>query len=536
MFCLILAGVAIFPLLRFGPAFAQPVLPPSTRPVTTPPIYVDHRHELDAERGQPALSFRVLEPASHAPSEKAPLLIYLHGAGGSLDEVNLMRAEYDRLRNLLSRRGYYLLLPGLGPSHWMNDLAKDHLDRIVDRAMDLYPIDRKRVHIMGTSMGGGGALTYAIHRPDLIRSVCSHLGMTDMNRWYRETNGYGGPLDRAFGGSPDANPVPYEKRSAIRNIEAFSNLPVFLVYGARDRLVSPEHGRRLADALTAKGFHAQYREHPTEGHTDRSIRGFEDDLAAFFDATGQAVHILTTAPRDGTRFGVLGPKPKQPAPTLLILAGSIELALGEAYFRQAGNRLRERGWLCVSLDLPAHGMDRHPDEPEGLRGWRHRIDREQDFVAPWTARVSQVLDFLTREGYSDPERIAACGTSRGGYMALQAAAHDRRIAAVAAFAPVTNLASLREFRGAENHPTVKRLSIAQSAPTLADRAVWLVIGDHDVRVGTDETVTLARQLSATATRSNQPGRVELHVLPANGHTTPAGAAIRAARWIQAQFP
>ena len=65
-------------------------------------------------------------------------------------------------------RGYYVLIPELGPSHWMNEKARCVLDTIVDRVLMEYPIDRNRVHVMGTSMGGGSALAYAIHRPEII--------------------------------------------------------------------------------------------------------------------------------------------------------------------------------------------------------------------------------------------------------------------------------------------------------------------------------------------------------------------------------
>jgi dienelactone hydrolase len=258
----------------------------------------------------------------------------------------------------------------------------------------------------------------------------------------------------------------------------------------------------------------------------------EDDAAAAEDS--RAVRVLRT--ESGVRFGVWGEKTDAPAPTLFVLASTIEETLGDAYYRQSGNALAERGYLSVSVDLPCHGLQRKPDEPGGLGGWRARSERDEDFVAESNARLREVLDHLIRAGYTDAEKVAACGTSRGGFLALHFAASDARVECVAAFAPVTELGALREFEGATEHALVGKLALANQAEKLAGRAVWLVIGDQDERVGTDHTISLARRITAASRAGGVPSRVELHVMPEpRGHTTPSGAAERAAAWIRRQI-
>jgi dienelactone hydrolase len=238
----------------------------------------------------------------------------------------------------------------------------------------------------------------------------------------------------------------------------------------------------------------------------------------------------------GVRFGVWGEKPIAPAPTLFVLAGTIDGALGHAYYRQSGNELAEQGYLCVSVDLPCHGSQKKPDEPQGLSGWRARCERNENFVAESNARLRQVLDHLIREGYTNADKVAACGTSRGGFLALHFAASDSRVKCAAAFAPVTDLGALREFEGAVKHPLVESLALAKQAEQLAGRAVWLVIGDQDERVGTDHTIALARLITAASLEKKVAGRVELHVIAEpRGHTTPSGAAELAAAWIRRQI-
>jgi dienelactone hydrolase len=256
--------------------------------------------------------------------------------------------------------------------------------------------------------------------------------------------------------------------------------------------------------------------------------------AAAPPARSDEVHVLTTP--SGVRFGVWPDVPKQPAPTLFVFASTIENTLGHVYYRQAGNALADRGYLCVSVDLPCHGQELRAGEPDGLAGWRYRCERDDDPMADLATRARAVLDHLIAAGMTDPARIAACGTSRGGYSALQFTAAEPRVKCVAAFAPVTDLTALREFAGAEQHPLVQRLSVEHRADDLAGRAVWLVIGDRDERVGTDHAIRFARQVTAEALRQKRPALVDLHVVSEpRGHSTPAGAAEQAAEWIDRQL-
>ena len=238
----------------------------------------------------------------------------------------------------------------------------------------------------------------------------------------------------------------------------------------------------------------------------------------------------------GAKFGIWGDKSAKPAPTLFVLAGTIEAALGDPYYRQSGNLLAEEGFLCISVDLPCHGLQKRPDEPSGLDGWRFRAQRGEDFVAETNERLKRVLDHLIETGRTDARKVAACGTSRGGFIALHFAASDDRVKCVAAFAPVTDLEVLKEFNGLGQDPLTRSLALFHQAPKLARRAVWLIIGDQDRRVGTDNTISLARQITSASVANKVPSQVELHVMPEpRGHTTPSGAAEEAAEWIARQL-
>ena len=240
---------------------------------------------------------------------------------------------------------------------------------------------------------------------------------------------------------------------------------------------------------------------------------------------------------DGIEFGIWGnTNHEQPAPTLIVLATTIKNTLNSAYYRHCGNQLVKRGYICISINLPCHGDQRVDGEPEGLSGWSHRAARDSDFVAEFNNRLSKVLDHLIKQGVSDPRKIAACGTSRGGFLALHAAIHDPRVKCVAGFAPVTDLSVLREFKSTSERRLVKQLNLIKRAKDLAGRKVWIVIGDQDERVGTDHAIQLAREISRESRKQKLPNQATLHVLPEpRGHTIPDGADRLAADWILQQI-
>lgn len=234
----------------------------------------------------------------------------------------------------------------------------------------------------------------------------------------------------------------------------------------------------------------------------------------------------------GLRFGLSKERPPAPAPTLFIFASSLEASLTEDDFCGVGRLVEPQGYLYVALDVPCHGCDKREGEPVGLDGWRARLENGNNPFSRFSAQCSEVLDFLLAEGYSDPDNIAVSGTSRGGFCGFHFAAADPRVGAAIAFGPVTRLTSLREFDGWQDNGSID--SLVHLAPKLADRPLWLIIGNRDERVNTDYAIEFARSVvAASATTSNQNtlADVTLHVLPSLGHRTPEHAHEMAALWL-----
>jgi len=239
-----------------------------------------HNHT-SSERVTPYLLYH---PAASVQQQERSLLIFLYGAGGSIRNYNLKRPPYARLRQELANRGYYIVVPELGPLHFMNDVAQESLDAVVADVLKRNSIPAGRVHVMGTSMGGGSSLAYAIRRPDLIQSVCAVMPMTDFGLWVKEKSHYLQPVARAFGGTQDEVPKVYRKNSAVFNVNAFRDIPVLLIHGTADRIVRYSQSERLAKLLQDNGSQCRLITVDNMTHKDEVMRDCQLEAVRFFEA------------------------------------------------------------------------------------------------------------------------------------------------------------------------------------------------------------------------------------------------------------
>lgn len=236
--------------------------------------------QLPGDGGPQAVPCTVYPPAAGARLP-AGLVIHLYGASGSHRFYNLMRPCYNRLRRRLRERGFWLVVPELGPSHWMNPRAVVTLDRIIDAMVAAHHVDRARVNLLGTSMGGGSSLVYAMQRPGKIRSVCAVFPMTDFGAWVREQPGYLNLITHAHGIRSDEQAARLQALSPLAHADAFRQTPVYLLHGDADPVVPAHHSRDLAAALQAGGGSVAYREVSGVGHNDDIACGYELEMADF---------------------------------------------------------------------------------------------------------------------------------------------------------------------------------------------------------------------------------------------------------------
>lgn len=214
-----------------------------------------------------------------------------------------------------------------------------------------------------------------------------------------------------------------------------------------------------------------------------------------------------------------------PQPTVILLALDAE-GSWRPPFSTIADHLVARGWLGVTLDLPAHGADvragENPDPMQALPSWASRIAAGNDLVGDFTATLRAVVDGLTASQMSS--RVVVVGISRGALLAIHAAASDSRLSALAIFIPVTDLAALDEFQALTTHPLVTGTAAIRLAPRF-HTPLFIETSQTDIRVDADRALAFAARVR---------GPVMLHVEPTSLHTLPQRAMREAADWLARQ--
>jgi predicted esterase len=188
---------------------------------------------------------RVFVPEQAKEGKPVPLVVALHGAGGS---ENLFFEAYGdgMIARIARSRGWMVVAPRAGG---LFDAAAP-VPAIIDELAKRYPIDPKRVFLVGHSMGAMQAVTLAQQSPGKYAAIA------------------------ALGGG-----------GAVTRPDAFRSLPVFVGCGREDILLGGAKG--LVAALErAGGRQVTFKEYPDSEH----IMIVQEALPAvfdFFDRAGQ---------------------------------------------------------------------------------------------------------------------------------------------------------------------------------------------------------------------------------------------------------
>jgi S-formylglutathione hydrolase FrmB len=216
--------------------------------------------------------FRLAEPRA-GPNRTGPfpVILLLHGAW---DSAAAWERELGRetILALADGLGVVLAMPDAPPLGWYLDgletaaaafLTNDFLPQVWrgrPRA------DRSRVALAGLSMGGHGALTLALKRPDLFQAAGALSAVTDLaahaDGRHKADSELG--LDRALGpaGPKGRNWRPFGAAGLWEiKADAWNGRPLFLGVGSADGLTLAEN-RAFNRQLARLGISHVYQEKP----------------------------------------------------------------------------------------------------------------------------------------------------------------------------------------------------------------------------------------------------------------------------------
>jgi predicted peptidase len=210
-------------------------------------------------RGE-SMPYRLYSPRPAVAGRPYPLVVFLHGAGGSgtdnlkqLQNANVFGALVWALRENQQKHPAFVLAPESDvnwacvvvapgaparrpadlqwcPDGVLGEGARMALE-IIDSVVGRLPIDRQRIYLTGHSMGGAGTWHMIAHRPRFFAAavpVCGH---------------------------PDPATAARVK-----------DVPIWNFHGAADEVEPVETSRRMIAALKHAGGRPLHTEYPGLGH------------------------------------------------------------------------------------------------------------------------------------------------------------------------------------------------------------------------------------------------------------------------------
>ena len=120
--------------------------------------------------GKTSAPARLMVPMGAEAGRPLPLLVALHGAGGS---ENMFFDGYGRGKTveMCEKRGWMLVAPGA-----VGGFNHAPVGDVIDAVAKLYPVDRKRVFLIGHSMGAMQGLSMVQKQPQLFAGFAAISG------------------------------------------------------------------------------------------------------------------------------------------------------------------------------------------------------------------------------------------------------------------------------------------------------------------------------------------------------------------------
>jgi poly(3-hydroxybutyrate) depolymerase len=220
------------------------------------------RHYLLDTAGE-IIPYHMYVPTSYNGSRAYPLIIALHGLGGTEDAFF---ENYDKAFPPLAEQHGYIVAGVLGyrvdgsygwglgnppadpNARRTQDLSEQDVMRVLDLARKNYKIDPNRIYLMGHSMGGIGTWKLAPKYPELWAAI-----------------------------------APFSGSGAPATLERIKSVPEFVVHGDNDPTVNVQGSRTMVAKMKELGIEVKYVEVPGGNHGSVVAPNFAG-MFDFFDA------------------------------------------------------------------------------------------------------------------------------------------------------------------------------------------------------------------------------------------------------------
>ncbi|MFI5163131.1 MAG: dienelactone hydrolase family protein [Sphingobacteriales bacterium] len=203
------------------------------------------------------IPYRFLFPKNFDPAKKYAVILVLHGAGerGNDNEAQLKYGTQLFLNDTIrAKYPAIVIFPQCPANDWWSNVnmkkdssgkliwdfieggkptvAMEGLLGLISQWLDKPYVDKHHVYVGGLSMGGMGTFELLRRRPDLFAAAFAICG-----------------------GDNTLNAKVYAKK-----------VPLWILHGAKDNVVSPDHSIIMVNAIKAAGGNPKFTLYPNDGH------------------------------------------------------------------------------------------------------------------------------------------------------------------------------------------------------------------------------------------------------------------------------
>lgn len=210
-------------------------------------------------------------PSEFNVEQEYNIIIGLHGHGSDRWQfAKDDRPECKAFRTFATDHKMIMICPDYrAKTSWMGSKAEADITQLIEELKSKYKISR--IYLVGGSMGGTSALTYAAIHPDKIAGVTSMNGHAN----HLEYQNFQEAITESFGGTKEEIPEEYKKRSAEYWPERLT-MPISFTIGEKDKSVPGTSIIRLVGILKELKRDVFLINKPQGGHST----DFEDAMAA----------------------------------------------------------------------------------------------------------------------------------------------------------------------------------------------------------------------------------------------------------------
>ncbi len=202
-------------------------------------------------------------------TDPTPKPLLLEISPGAFDNLPGAVAQTEEIAAIAAAAGLSCIVlrpTGRGGGSVYQNYGEVDVFEAIEHVAGLYPVDRDRISLTGSSMGGAAVWYLVSHYPDYFAAAAPFCGYCDYRLWEK-------PGGLTFHMHPWEEPS-WQARSAAFLVENMRHTPLWIVHGEWDRAIGGgvpvEHSRQMADLLSKQGFTHTYTEIPKTGHGCRT--------------------------------------------------------------------------------------------------------------------------------------------------------------------------------------------------------------------------------------------------------------------------